>query len=57
MPDTTDKETTLTLWPRQKVKQNKLAALLRHVDVTGNLDLINLNQLNYTKTYYNFRVL
>ena len=58
IPDTTDKETTLTLWPRQKVKQDKLAALLtRQLNVTGNLDLINLDQFNYSKTYYNFRVL
>ena len=42
MPGLMDKETTLRL--RQKVKQNKLITLHRHLSVTSNLDLINLDQ-------------
>ena len=40
-PDTT--ETTSTLRLRQKVKRDKTIALYRHLNVTGNLDLINLD--------------
>ena len=42
-------ETTLTSRLRQKVKRDKAAALYRHLNVTGDLDLMNLNRLNYTK--------
>ena len=41
-PDTTEAASTLRL--REKVKQDMLAALYRHLKVTGNIDLINLNQ-------------
>ena len=34
---------------KQKVKQNKLAELYWDLNVTGALDLINLDQFNYTK--------
>ena len=46
MPGSTEKETTLRL--RQKVKQDKLAALYRHLNVAGNLDLINLDRFRLT---------
>ena len=42
------REATSTLWLTQKVKQDKLAALYRHLNVTGNLDLFNLDQLKLT---------
>ena len=41
-------EATSTLWLNQKVKQDKLAALYRHLNITGNLDLIDLNQFKLT---------
>ena len=40
VPGSTEKETTSTLWLKQKLKQDKLAALYRHLNITGNLDLI-----------------
>ena len=40
-PDTT--EPTSTLWLRQKIKRDKLIALYRHLNVTGNPDLIDLD--------------
>ena len=40
-PDTT--EATSTLWLNQKVKRDKLAVLYRYLNVTGNLDLIDLD--------------
>ena len=39
--DTTEATSSLRL--KQKVKRGKLAALCRHLNVTGNLDLINLD--------------
>ena len=42
-PNTTEATSTLRL--TQKVKRDKLAALYRHLNVTGNVDLINLNRL------------
>ena len=39
----TEKETTSTLRLKQKLKPDKLAALYRHLNVTGNLNLINLD--------------
>ena len=61
MPGSTDKQTTSTLRLRQKVKREKLAALYRDLNVTGDLYLINLDRFNYTKStrkkYYKFRVL
>ena len=40
-PDTTEAISTVQL--RQKVKRDKLTALYRHLNVTGNLDLIDLD--------------
>ena len=48
MPGSTEKETTSTLRLKQKLKRDKLAALYRHLNVTGNLDLINLDQFKLT---------
>ena len=45
-PDTTEATSTLRL--KQKLKRNKLAALYRHLNVTGNLDLINLDRFKLT---------
>ena len=42
MPGLTNKQATSTLSPRQKWKQNTLASLHRHFNVTENIDLINL---------------
>ena len=44
-----DKQSTPNLWFRQKVKWDNLAAFYRHLNVTGDLDLINLDQFNYIK--------
>ena len=41
-PTTTRATSTLRL--THKVKRDKLAALYRHLNVTGNIDLIDLNQ-------------
>ena len=41
-PDTTEATSTLRL--KQKTKRDKLTALYRHLNVTGNLDLINLDR-------------
>ena len=46
-PDTT--EATSTLWLNQKIKQDNLAALCRHFNVTGNLDLVDLDQFELTR--------
>ena len=48
-PDTTEATSTLQL--RQKVKRDKLTALYRHLNVTGNLDLINLNRFKHTRDH------
>ena len=48
MPGSTEKETTSTLRLKQKLKRDKLAALYRHLNVTGNLDLINLDRFKLT---------
>ena len=45
-PDTTEATSTLRL--KQKVKRDKLGALYRHLNVTGNLDLINLDRFKLT---------
>ena len=45
-PDTTEATSTLQL--KQKVKRDKLAALYRHLNVTGNLDLIDLGRFRFT---------
>ena len=41
-PDTTEATSTLQL--RQKVKRDKIIALYRYLNITGNLDLIDLDQ-------------
>ena len=41
VPDTTEATSTLRL--RQKVKRDKLTALYRHVNVTGDINLIDLD--------------
>ena len=46
-PDTTEATSTLQL--NQKVKRDKLATLYRHLNVTGNLDLIDLDQFKLTR--------
>ena len=42
-------EATSTLLQKQKVKWDKLAALYKHLNVTGNIDLIDLDRLKITK--------
>ena len=42
-PDTIEATSALRL--KQKLKRDKLAALYKHLNVTGNLDLINLDRL------------
>ena len=46
VPDTTEATSTLRL--RQKGKRDKITALYRHLNVTGNLDLINLDRFKLT---------
>ena len=41
-------EATSSLQLNEKVKRDKLAALYRHLKVTGNPDLINLDRLKLT---------
>ena len=45
-PDITEATSALQL--NKKVKRNKLAALYRHLNVTDNLDLVELDRLNLT---------
>ena len=45
-PDTTEATSTLRL--KEKAKRHKLAALHRHLNVTGNIDLINLDRFKFT---------
>ena len=46
VPDTTEATSTLLL--RQNVKRDKLTALYRHLNVTGNLDLMDLDRFKLT---------
>ena len=46
-PDTTEATSPLRL--NQKVKRDKLATLYRHLNVTGNLDLIDLDRFKLTR--------
>ena len=46
VPDTTEATSTLRL--RQKVKRVKITALYRHLNVTGNIDLIDLDRFRLT---------
>ena len=48
MPGSTKKGATSALRLKQKVKRDKLAALYRHLNVTSNLDLINLDRFKLT---------
>ena len=45
--DTTEATSTLRL--KQKVKRHKLAALYRHLNITSNLDLMNLDRFKLTR--------
>ena len=45
VPNTTEATSTLRL--RQKVKQNKITTLYRHLNVTGTLDLIDLDKFRF----------
>ena len=47
--ETSFMEATSTLRLRQKVKRDKLSALYRHLNVTGNPDLIDLDRFRLTK--------
>ena len=49
MPGSTEKETTL--WLKQKVKQDILTVLYRHINIAGNLDLINHYRIRLTKDH------
>ena len=42
------KKTTSTLQLRQEVKQDKLTALYKHLNITDDLDLINLDRFKLT---------
>ena len=42
-------EATSTLRLRQKVKRDKITALYKHLNATGNPDLIDLDQFKLTK--------
>ena len=46
VPDTTEATSTLRL--RQKVKRDKINALYRHLNVTGDIDLIDLDRFRLT---------
>ena len=46
VPDTTEATTTLHL--RQKVKRDKITALYKHLNVTGDIALIDLDQFRLT---------
>ena len=37
------------VYSRQKVKRDKIKALYRHLNVTGDIDLIDLDQFRLTK--------
>ena len=52
-PGTTEATSTLRL--NQKAKRDKLAALYRHLNVTGNLDLIDLDRFKLTTDEKCFR--
>ena len=47
VPDATEATSTLRL--RQKAKQDKVTTLYRRLNVTGNMDLIDLDQFRLTK--------
>ena len=48
-PDPTEATSILRL--RQKVKQNKIAALYRHLNVTGDPDLADIDQFMIKKKF------
>ena len=48
-PFTDATEATSTLRPRQKVKRDEINALYKHLNMTGNLDLIDLDRFRLTK--------
>ena len=45
----TDKDLISTLQLRQNVKRDKLAVFYRHLNVTSDLDFINIDWFNYIK--------
>ena len=47
VPDATEATSTLSL--RQKVKQDKVTALCRYLNVTGDIELIDLDRFRLTK--------
>ena len=48
-PSFTDKQETLSSLLWEKVKEDKLVALYRHLNVADDLDLINLHWSIYTR--------
>lgn len=48
-PSSTDKQETLSSLLGEKVKEDKLVALYRHLNVADDLDLINLHWSIYTR--------
>ena len=48
-PSFTDKQKTLSSLLWEKVKEDKLVALYRHLNVVDDLDLINLHWSIYTR--------
>lgn len=48
-PSFTDKQETLSSLLWEKVKEDKLVALYRHLNVVDDLDLINLHWSIYTR--------
>lgn len=48
-PITTNKQATSTLGLKEKVKWARSVALCRHLNITGTLDLFNLDLFNYTE--------
>ena len=48
-PFTDATEATSTLRSRQKVKRDEINALYEHLNMTGNLDLIDLDRFRLTK--------
>ena len=52
-PSFMDKQATSTEWLKQKVTRDKLAAMYRHLSITRDIDLTNLDRFNYTKNTKN----
>ena len=52
-PSLKDNRPTSTLRLRQKVKRDKLATLYRHLNLTGDLDLLDTDQFKLKKKFKN----